>query len=506
VPKEQGILAAMVDAPLKRDELPQRFEIARHKTAMKRYALSRPLALAMAHRVIEPSRRVLDYGCGRGADVRLLGKAGVVATGWDPHFRPDDPLRPAECVNLGYVLNVIENPIERRQTLQKAFALAEMVLIVSVRVDQALGDATEFADGVLTKVGSFQKLYSQQEFKDYLRETLGHQPHMASLGVAYVFKDLQAESDYLARLSLFRPVSLRETVRTEFSRDRTAQRYLAMTKALGRVPLLTEFKALPRLVDRYGSLQRIERIAESLVDGDALVSTREEKRSNFLTYIAMLHLQGLTPPPIRLLPEEVQADIKMLWPSYKASVQAGTDFLFELGKPGAIQRQCKESLVGKKLPDSLYVHRTAEGQLPPLLRLMILAARQIVGELEYDLIKIALDGKKLSFLRYPDFEDTPHPELAYSVRVFLPTASYGIKNFTDSDNPPILHRKETFVDAFHPRHAEFAELSVQEEALGLLGRTDIGTRKGWQSALQEKGLQLIGHSLVSTLTANASLL
>ncbi len=32
---------------------------------------------------------------------------------------------------------------------------------------------------------------------------------------------------------------------------------------------------------------------------------------------------------------------------------------------------------------------------------MILAARQIVGELEYDLIKIALDGKKLSFLRYP---------------------------------------------------------------------------------------------------------
>jgi DNA phosphorothioation-associated putative methyltransferase len=497
VPNKQGILTAMVDVPPKQNAHLQEFEIARHKTAMKRYALSRPLALAMAHRLIEPSRRVLDYGCGRGADVRLLGKAGVIATGWDPHFRPDEPLQPAECVNLGYVLNVIENLIERRQTLQKAFALAEKVLIVSVRVDQSLGEAPEFADGVLTKVGSFQKLYSQQEFRDYLRETLGHQPHMASLGVAYVFKDLQAESDYLARLSLFRPVSFRETVRTEFSKDRTAQRYIAMTKELGRVPLLTEFKALPRLLDRYGSLQRIERIAESLIDGDALVSTREEKRSNFLTYIAMLQLQGLTPPPIRMLPEEVQADIKMLWPSYKTSIQAGTDFLFELGKPGAIQQQCKQSLVGKKLPDSLYVHHTAEGQLSPLLRLMILAARQIVGDLEYDLIKIALDGKKLSFLRYPDFEDSPHPELAYSVRVFLPTASYGIKNFSDSDNPPILHRKETFVDAFHPRYAEFAELSAQEEALGLLGRTDIGTRKGWQAALQEKGLQLVGHSVIT---------
>ena len=94
----------------------------------------------------------------------------------------------------------------------------------------------------------------------------------------------------------------RETVRKDFSKDRTAQRYLAMTKALGRVPLLTEFKALPCLLDRYGFLQRIERIAESLTDGDALVSTREEKRSNFLTYIAMLHLQSLTLPPIRSLP------------------------------------------------------------------------------------------------------------------------------------------------------------------------------------------------------------
>lgn len=470
--------------------------IARHKTAMKRYALSRPLALAMAHRVIEPARKVLDYGCGRGADVRLLTKAGVRAMGWDPHFKPDGLLESADCVNLGYVLNVIEDPIERGQTLLRAFALAEKVLIVSVRVDQALVEATEFADGVLTKVGSFQKLYTQQEFKDYLKQTLGHKPHMASLGVAYVFKDLQTESDYLARLSLFRPVSLRETVRTEFAKDRTAQRYLSKTKALGRVPLLAEFKPLSRLIERYGSVQRIERIADSLIDEDALVSTREEKRSNLLTYIAMLHLQGLTPPPIRVLPEEVQADIKMLWPSYKASIQAGVEFLFELGKPGAIQQQCKLSPVGKKLPDSLYIHRTAEEQLPPLLRLMILAARQIVGELDYDLIKIALDGKKLSFLSYPEFEDNAHPSLAYSVRVFLPTASYGIKNFSESKNPPILHRKETFVDIFHPRYAEFAALSSKEEALGLLGRTDIGTRQGWNNALDEKGIRIEGHNIV----------
>jgi DNA phosphorothioation-associated putative methyltransferase len=471
-------------------------KIARHKTAMKRYSLSRPLTLAIAHRLISSTSTVLDYGCGRGADVRLLQKNGIPATGWDPHFRPDEPLTPAECVNLGYVLNVIEAPAERTATLRRAFELAERVLIVAVRVDQALGDATEFADGVLTKFGSFQKLYTQQEFRDYLRDTLGHQPHMASLGIAYVFKSPQAESDYLARLSLFRPTSFRETIRNEFSRDRTAQRYIAMTKGLGRAPLSTEFKALPRLVDRYGSAQRVERIASSLIDGDELALIREEKRVNFLTYIAMLLLQGLTPPPIRMLPDEVQADIRMIWPSYKASIQAGTEFLFELGKPGMIEQQCKKASVGKRLPDSLYVHRTAEGQLPPLVRLMILAARQIVGEVDYDLIKIALDGKKLSFLRYPAFDDNPHPELAYSVRIYLPTASYGIKNFSHSENPPILHRKETFVDPFHPRFAEFAQLSAQEEALGLLGRSDIGMRKGWEALLKERGIQIVGHSVV----------
>jgi DNA phosphorothioation-associated putative methyltransferase len=113
---------------------------------MRRYSLSRPLALAMSHRLILPSRKVLDYGCGHGTDIRLLQKAGIPASGWDPHFRPDDPLRPADCINLGYVLNVIEDPAERAATLQNAFQLAERVLIVAVRVDQALEDAPEFAD------------------------------------------------------------------------------------------------------------------------------------------------------------------------------------------------------------------------------------------------------------------------------------------------------------------------------------------------------------------------
>lgn len=472
--------------------------IARHKTAMTRYSLSRPLALAVSHRLVSTARSVFDFGSGRGTDVRLLRKLGIDANGWDPHFDSEAEIVSADCVSLGYVLNVIENPHERAETLRRAFDLATKVLIVAVRVDQALSDAAEFADGLLTKTGSFQKLFTQSELKSYLQEVLGRQPHMASLGIAYVFKDSAAEAEYLAELSLYRPASFREAVREAFAKDRIAKRYLKLTRSLGRSPLPAEFPLFPQLLDRFGSEQRIERIALSLLTSDNLATAREERRVNILTYIAMLRLQGITPPPIRSLPEEVQADIKMLWPSYKASIKAGTEFLFDLGRPGRIHEECRLATVGKKLPDSLYIHKSAEAQLSPLLRLMILTARRIVGEVDYDLIKIALDGKKLSFLAYQDFENVPHPTLRSSVRVFLPTASYELRNYTESLNPPILHRKETFLDPLHPRYTEFENLSAIEESLGLLSRNDIGTRNGWESLLRSKGLRIEGTEILGS--------
>jgi hypothetical protein len=49
--------------------------------------------------------------------------------------------------------------------LRKAFDLARTLLIVSVRVDQALGGAPSYADGYLTNHGSFQKIFTQAEFR-----------------------------------------------------------------------------------------------------------------------------------------------------------------------------------------------------------------------------------------------------------------------------------------------------------------------------------------------------
>ena len=99
--------------------------------------------------------------------------------------------RDADVVNLGFVLNVIEDPIERAETLRRAFALARQVLIIAVRVDRSLEEGVELSDGLVTERGTFQKIYTQAEFTAYVESVLSRRLHVAALGVGYVFDVLQ---------------------------------------------------------------------------------------------------------------------------------------------------------------------------------------------------------------------------------------------------------------------------------------------------------------------------
>jgi DNA phosphorothioation-associated putative methyltransferase len=469
--------------------------IQRHRTAIRRLGHSRPVALAQAQGLIAPEFSFFDYGCGFGEDIQLLRDSGVQAEGWDPHYRPQTPLSAADCVNLGYVLNVIEEVQEREQTLRAAFDLARRALVVSVRVDQSLNSGTEFSDGLVTNSGSFQKIYTQSEFRQYLEAILGRQPYMAGLGIAYVFKDESVESAHLARLSITPLNRERADLFSQFAADPDGQELVETTRKLGRPPLPSEFDRYSALLLRFGSRSRIDRLASGLLNPQALAEARDAKRNDILTYFAMLQLRGVRPPPIRLLPPETQADIKLLWPSYKSAMHEGQQFLFQLGKPELIREACISALVGKRLPADFYLHRSAEESLPALLRVLIFAARQIVGEVDYNIIKFTTDGRKISFLKYKDFDEEAHPELLHSVRVHLPSASYAIRDYSSSENPPILHRKESFVDPLYQNYSAFSELTRQEEDLGLLSRVDIGFKSEWLRLLSERRLHIIGHEV-----------
>ena len=72
------------------------------------------------------------------------------------------------------------------------------------------------------------------------------------------------------------------------------------------------------------------------------------------------------------------------------------------------------------------------------------------------------------------------------------------RDFTGYRNPPILHRKETFLAEDHPLRPKFARLTAAEVAKGLLDEgSRIGTREGWEQMLAEKSVALRGHRLVT---------
>jgi DNA phosphorothioation-associated putative methyltransferase len=117
--------------------------------------------------------RLFDYGCGRGDDVRGLRENGLTAHGWDPYFAPDERVQPADLVNLGFVINVIEDFDERLEALTRAWSLASTLLVVSVMLaNQNDVRGERFRDGVRTQRGTFQKYYTQAEIKVLLEEVL----------------------------------------------------------------------------------------------------------------------------------------------------------------------------------------------------------------------------------------------------------------------------------------------------------------------------------------------
>jgi DNA phosphorothioation-associated putative methyltransferase len=117
----------------------QGIQVERHRTAMKRVGVSRPVRLALEGGLIIPATTVFDYGCGHGSDMCHLQSLAIRCEGWDPALRPHTERSPAEVVNLGYVVNVIEDPKERVETLRLAWGLATRALVISARLKNDVG-------------------------------------------------------------------------------------------------------------------------------------------------------------------------------------------------------------------------------------------------------------------------------------------------------------------------------------------------------------------------------
>jgi DNA phosphorothioation-associated putative methyltransferase len=266
--------------------------------------------------------------------------------------------------------------------------------------------------------------------------------------------------------------------------------------SLGRVPDPTEFAGTQDILERFRSLKRAFAIIRRITDAASWDSIAKRRREDLLVYLALARFGKR--PPISRLPLGLQRDMKAFFGAYCRGCAEADGLLFKAGDPTAVDDACKRSPIGKLLPDDLYVHRSALDSLDPILRIYEGCGRAYLGEVEgANIIKIHRRSGKLSYLVYPEFEKDPHPTLLRCVRLNLRTRAIDCYEYGDSANPPILHRKDSFLLPNHELHAKFARLTAQEEKQGLLhDPSGIGTRGGWAKRLSERGFALRGHRLI----------
>ncbi|GBE65150.1 hypothetical protein MFM001_16120 [Mycobacterium sp. MFM001] len=475
--------------------------VKRHRTALSRSALSRPFAVAEADQLLDRSRSIFDYGCGRGDDLRHLKALGYDVEGWDPTHRSSSCRRESDIVNLGYVINVIENLDERAQTLRSAWALARHLLVVSSRLTWDARDLAgqPFGDGILTRSGTFQKLYEQQELATWIENTLGTRPYAAAPGIFYVFRNQADALQFLStRVYTYRPrVRIDPHALYEANQEVLAPLFRFLSDH-ARPPRAGELSAdeLSAINDAVGSVARGNHLIRH-VTGDAYWERVSiQRQAELLVYIALSRFRGR--PRISQLSKTLATDIKTLFGTYNTACLKADRLLLACGDPAMILVTARSSAVGKQTPTSLYVHRSALGELPPLMQVYEGCARVLSGTVaSANIIKLSVTQPQVSYLSYPTFDRDAHPLLSSSVTVNLRKLTVDWRDYSASENPPLLHRKEEFVGCDDPRRELYSRLTRAEIKAGLYQNPElIGTARGWSSTLAAVNARHKGHRLV----------
>ena len=474
---------------------------SRARTAISRTDISRPIKCAIADGLVTTSTQIFDYGCGRGDDVARLRAMGYQASGWDPVYQPYTPHARSEIVNLGYVVNVIEDFTERCEALRRAWDLAEQVLVVSARLSvggRVPQDGVSFSDGCLTNRGTFQKFFEQHELRDWIGGTLGASPVPAAPGVFYVFRNEQVRSGFVASQVRRRSAAPRLSKSAELfsAHKELISPLIQFVTDRGRLPVDDELPATSSILREFGSLRKAFRVVLTVTGNAHWDQVKRERGEDLLVYLALSQFEGRT--PFGRLPHALQRDVKAFFGTYKNACAEADKVLFSLGRPGVVETASRQSPVGKLTPSALYVHESAVPSISTVLKLYEGCARNYLGRVDgANVVKLHLGDPIVSYLCYPEFDQDPHPGLAFSLSVHLQTFRVRMRDYRSSGNRPILHRKELFVGPSYPRREKFARLTRIEESKGLYTDSSrIGFEKGWNEELARRGLYLRGHRLL----------
>jgi DNA phosphorothioation-associated putative methyltransferase len=497
--------------------------IQRHLTALPRASLSAPIQLLLRSGLLAPGTSVFDYGCGRGTDVSGLLSAGFQAAGWDPHYALSNERIAADIVNLGFVVNVIEDPAERVNTIQAAASLAKRVLAVSVMLSNNQSAGTPYLDGYVTSRKTFQKYFSQDELRDYIEHVLGGAPVMAAPGIALHFADKEWEERYLSSRYERRDLSRRmlDSVASRISigtakgrlaeprasRDALVEahkplldRLWSVTLDLGRRAEPNEVAFLEAVNVAFGSLGRAQVLLAKHYDQSLLERTSRARKDDVLLYVASQLFKKRQ--AFGVLDAKVRRDIKAFFGDYRAAQASAASLLLETGKPEQILAACREAAAGGigylDHERSLQFHLSLVNSLPAVLRAYVMCGLLMWDQTsDVQLIKVHVGSGKLTLLEFEDFETSPLPLLRRRVKVNLRRLSYEVFEYGSPEFPKsCLYYKSRYMNEEDPLYPAQVEFDEALEALGVLAVSEHGlNREALTVFLELRRKQIVGMRL-----------
>ncbi len=433
--------------------------IDRHKTALVRHELSAPMKTLAKHGFLQGDYSVYDYGCGRGDDLRELEAHGLDVSGWDPNFRPDADKVSSDVVNIGFVINVIEDKDERIAALIGSWELTQKLLVVSAMLANESFIATfpPFKDGVITSRNTFQKYYSQNELREFIETTLDENAIAIGPGVFYVFRDKNLEQEFQLdrqkrsyqwrQLTTPEPVSEIQARLLFTQHEQLFESFWKCCLNLGRVPAEDEFPDYRELVEIVGSVKKALRLVSNWYNTQELEHAAYMRREDLIVYFALAQFQkckGYANQPVSL-----KRDIKSFFDTYNLVQTKAKELLFKIANTQAISDACLQ--LNKTIPSkldyeyevlhSITFHKLFMARLCPLLRVYVGSALQLYGELDdIDLIKIHTNSGKLTLLGFDDFSKET-PLLAERVKIKMAHQSVDFFDYVDvASRPPLLDK------------------------------------------------------------------
>ena len=489
-------------------------QISRHLTALSRSNLSAPMQCLARHGYLDGSLSVFDYGCGKGDDIRNLTANDIIVSGWDPHYAPDKPKQEADIVNIGFVINVIENYQERREALLGAYALTRQVLVVSAMLmNQNAFKGQSYQDGIITQRNTFQKYFTQTELKDFLSDTLDTEAIPVAPGIFYIFKDTDAEQRFLLKRQRSQRNVLRLTYRSANPKQpklsRNEKKYLAYqhlidplwqhSLELGRLPEKSELENLIEITQRFGTVNKALQFMLSQFDESLLEQARQNHIDDLQIYFALQTFSKRK--PYKQLEASLQKDIKAFFGDYKNALVSATTLLYQISHTELISAAClkatENGLGYLDTEGALLLHSTLVEQLPALLRIYIGCSTVLYGDIEQtDLIKIHSQSGKLSLMRYNDFDNTPLPRLIERVKINLREQLFDLYQYGDEYEPTYLYLKSRYINEDHPNYAEQLNFDEQLSALNLFDFNNHGPKpQAFTDAISNARWEINGFNL-----------